>query len=183
VPATKPTSKTPYADEVLRRDLDPRARKLIESIKQAQEVDTRDVLRRHERDALLGVGATRGRQLEREEIPAYLQDGHRLTPTSLIYEHKINAILKSFPLGEEPLRKPGAPNLRTRPISRYGAKAVKRPAPTVHERIEVRRAVLSPTAPPPVVPEPQSRVRPADAPRLGRPPSSKKKELTAALAE
>ena len=93
--------------------------------------------------SLLGVGATRGRQLEREELPAYLQDGHRLTPAGLVYEHKISAILKSFPLGEEPLKKPGAPNLRIRPISRYGAKT-KRPAPAVHERIEARRAALSP---------------------------------------
>jgi hypothetical protein len=174
---TKPTSKTQYADTVLSYDLDPRARLLIESIKQDQEADTRDVLRRHERDALLGVGATRGRQLEARELPAYLQDGHRLTPTNLVYEHKINAILKSFPLGEEPLKKPGAPNLRARPISRYGAKTVKRPAPAVHERIEARRAAVESTAPPLAA---KPRVRPANAPRLGRPPSSKKKELVVA---
>lgn len=177
MPAAKPTSsKTPLADMLLSGPLDDRARLLIENEKRAQQADQRPNLRRHERDALLGIGPTRGNALEKQELPAFLMNGHRLTPTNLVYEHRIHAILKSFPLHEAPLKRPSGTHLHSRAISRHGPKTTKRPAPAMHERVEARRAVLPLPVPSPAA---KLRVRPADAPRLGRPPLSKKKEFAA----
>jgi hypothetical protein len=106
-------SKTAYADQILARDdLTSDARTLIARTREDWKADPRDVLNRPQRDRALGVGPTRGRELEKEGLPAYLDNGRRLTPASLVYIYKIDQILASFPSDGPPKKAPGAPHMR-----------------------------------------------------------------------
>jgi hypothetical protein len=85
---------------------------LVARTREDWEADPRDVLTRPQRDRLLGVGPTRGRELEKKGLPAYLDNGRRLTPASLVYIHRLDRILASFPSDGPPLKAPGAPHMR-----------------------------------------------------------------------
>jgi hypothetical protein len=154
-------SKTQYADDVLRRKLDPRARQLIEDVRDDWRASP-ETLRRSERDEALGVGPTRGRELE-DEIPAYLEGRSRVTPARSVYIYKINKILASFPLNEPPQKERGG----TRLLPHTVAARTKAPsAKPVH--------VLERTATP----------SPAGEAKRGRGrPRNKQPELTATPAE
>lgn len=103
-------TKTLYADEILQGLLDERARKLIETIRAEWAADERGTLRRTERNRLIGCGPTRGRELEQGPLPAYLDGGARLTPTSSVYIYKIDRVLASFPLNEPARKSPQCPS-------------------------------------------------------------------------
>jgi hypothetical protein len=149
VPVTSP-SKTAYADGILARaDLSPDARILIELVREEWRDDPRDLLTRPERDALLGVGSTRGRELEQQGLPAYLTgQRRRVTPAAAIYHYKINQILTSFPSDEPKLKARGGPVIMAK------AKARTALGPTV-EPVARRGKPITPITPAtPVTPEP-----------------------------
>jgi hypothetical protein len=50
--------------------------------------------------------ATRGRELEKTSLPAYLEGTQRVTLVALIYKHRIQQVLKSFPLDGAPPKRP-----------------------------------------------------------------------------
>jgi hypothetical protein len=101
-----PPSKTAFADEVLRGDLLPEARDQIESIRDEWRGDDRGAVGRAVRDKMVGVGPTRGRELEKGPLPAYLEGTQRVTLTALIYKYRIQQVLKSFPLTGAPPKRP-----------------------------------------------------------------------------
>ena len=106
-------SRTAYADAVLERtDLSQEARLLVEAHRRDWAADDRGVVGRPERDRLLGVGPTRGRELEKTLLPASLAGGRRLTPISLIYSYLVDRALELFPSDGLPLKAPGAPHMR-----------------------------------------------------------------------
>jgi hypothetical protein len=102
IPGSRPlssVSRTAYADAILERtDLSEEARLLVEAHKRDWAADNRGVVGRPERDRLLGVRASRGRELEKTVLPAALDGGRRLTPVSLIYQYLIDRAVESFPL-------------------------------------------------------------------------------------
>ena len=102
------TTKTAFADELLRGDLAPEARQLIEAIRDDWRADERGAVGRAVRDKMVGVGPTRGRELEKTVLPAYLEGTQRLTLTALIYKYRIQQVLKSFPLAGTPAKRPTA---------------------------------------------------------------------------
>ena len=125
-----PTSGMAYVRQVLGQKLDDRARQALEGRASRWEAHPLPpVLSREERDAEIGCGPTTGRVLEATVLPAYLANGHRVTPSDLVIKHIVDQILESFPLDGEPLKAPGAPHLRPQPKPPEPVKAVhERPA-------------------------------------------------------
>lgn len=108
-----PPSKTAFADDALHGKLAPEARQLIETIRDEWAADERGALTRSERNKLLGVGPTRGRELESEGLPAYLEGRTRLTRAGDVYKFLVQRALNSFPL-TGPVKGRGSPLLQPR---------------------------------------------------------------------
>jgi hypothetical protein len=96
-------SKTAYADDLLRGELSPEARRRIENIRAEWAADIRIVVPRPVRDAMLGIRPTRGPDLERSgENLALLDGSQRRVLVGSIYEHLIRQTLALFPLNQPP---------------------------------------------------------------------------------
>jgi hypothetical protein len=166
-------SKTAFADEVLRGDLLPGARQQIESLRDEWRGDDRGAVGRAVRNKMVGCGATRGRELEKTVLPAYLEGTQRVTLTALIYEYRIQQVLKSFPLDEAPPKRPTVLGTNTKALD----DGRRRAGLTVARRKPHLRPQPKPSEPVKAVHE-----RPADAPRRGR-PRTIKPDLAAQPAE
>ncbi|HZZ23031.1 MAG TPA: hypothetical protein VFE60_10860 [Roseiarcus sp.] len=124
-----PTTKTAYADERLRGNLHPQARKLITTLRGEILADLYpEAVGRTVRNKMLGVGPTRGRELELTLLPAYLEGTVRLTRTSDIYRYLIDRALESFPL-TGPKKGRGSPHLPPRVEPAYASAHVQERAP------------------------------------------------------
>ena len=137
-------SRTAYADAVLERtDLSQEARLLVEAHKRDWAADDRGVVGRPERDRLLGVRASRGRDLEKTVLPAALDGGRRLTPISLIYQYLIDRALESFPASGPAKKAPGAPHMRPHPalVAAMASTAHVEPAPAAEPPRVQERAI------------------------------------------
>jgi hypothetical protein len=70
-------------------------------------------LSRHERNVLLGVGPNSRQRAGREKTARVLDERPPADPTDLADEYLYRAIVASFPLNEEPLKRPSGMALRT----------------------------------------------------------------------
>jgi hypothetical protein len=104
VPISEPPakSKTAYADEILARgDLSPELRRRIEDLRDAWQPETRPVLRRPERDRLIGCHSTFGNLLEAQgKVDSFLHDKIRLVTTASVYRYLIDRAIETFSAGE-----------------------------------------------------------------------------------
>jgi hypothetical protein len=150
VPISQPPakSKTAYADAKLARDdLIPEERRRLEDIRDAWSADPRPVVRRSERDRLIGCGATFGNLLEAQgKVDSFLDNKIRLITTASIYRYLIDRAIETFSAGE-PL-KARMPELARRKVEEAAARQARATAParqpmrpalrqSVHERERV----------------------------------------------
>jgi hypothetical protein len=106
----KTAAKTAFADEALAGELHPKARPSIESIRRRWHEDQRVAVTRRTGFELIGVSATRGRELEDVgRIDGYLDNTARMLLVDSLYRYMVEQVLASFPAYGPPAKAKGRP--------------------------------------------------------------------------